>query len=233
MRIKTAAAALATVFAVSASSAAAEPPKTSITAGPDGSSVLTEPEFHFVADQPATFECSVDGAAFSACSSPAKIGPLALGPHTFTVRAFGSNGELEGTPPTRSWTVEPPLTNPVIKLKQPKGRTLSIPKLRQLSGTATSPSGIKRVQVALFLGEPDRDFFPPRCGFLHLKTGRPDPRPCLLPRYFATSGTLAWRYEISARVRKNLKPGRYTLMVRAFNAYQQATQSRFKLTLRK
>lgn len=232
MRLVTVLGVVAGLSLGASASASADPPVTTITSGPDGTSVLTTPRIYFIADKPATFECSVDEGDFSACSSPATIGPLALGPHSFAVRAIGSNGETETSPPMRRWTVEPGLTAPTIELMQPNRRTLRISTLRSFSGTAVAPSGIKRVQVALAIGDSDKDYFPPRCNFFDLRNGKPAPQACLLPRYFPATGTTNWRYAVSARLRKRLKPGRYILTIRAFNGYQQATQQRFTLTLR-
>ncbi len=52
-----------------------------------------------------TFECSLDGTPFAACSSPADAGVLAPGAHTFAVRAVDLAGNPDSTPATRSWTV--------------------------------------------------------------------------------------------------------------------------------
>ncbi|HEX8704420.1 MAG TPA: Ig-like domain-containing protein [Myxococcaceae bacterium] len=54
----------------------------------------------------ATFECSLDEAAFSACSSPMKYGSLAEGPHSFRVRAGDAVGNWEATVALHAWTVD-------------------------------------------------------------------------------------------------------------------------------
>jgi hypothetical protein len=221
------------VLVTSAVAIADDPPTTLITAGPDGTSVVAAARFDFISTKPASFECSLDGAPFAACVSPYISGPLALGAHTFSVRAIGPGGELELTPPVRQWTLQPGITPPAVKLRQPAKKQVRLTTLRSFSGTASAPSGIKRVQVALAAGGPDKNYFPPRCNFFDLTTGKPAPQTCLLPRYFTATGTAKWRYEVPAAVRKRLKPGRYTLTVRAFNAYQQATQQRFELRLSK
>src|SRR6266702_3796613 len=53
----------------------------------------------------ATFACSLDGAAPTACTSPASYSGLAQGGHTFSVAAT-ANGTTDPSPATRSWTVD-------------------------------------------------------------------------------------------------------------------------------
>ena len=53
----------------------------------------------------STFECRLDGGAFSACSSPTSYSSLGSGPHTFDVRATDPAGNTDATPATFSWTV--------------------------------------------------------------------------------------------------------------------------------
>jgi hypothetical protein len=211
---------------------AADPPKTTITAGPDGNSLESTPQFVFSSDVPGSFECSLDGAPFSACTSPRKIGPLKLGAHTFSVRAVDPDGQADPAPPVRDWTVVAPIDTPVVKLSSPSKRTIAVKKLIRLSGTAKAPAGVSRIQVTIQRGGSDKNFFPPRCTYFDMHTGDKYLQPCLLPAYFAAKGTTRWHYNVSAAARRVLTPGKYTLIVRAFNPYGEATQQRFPLTLR-
>jgi subtilisin family serine protease len=82
------------------------PPALAITDGPSGSTTATDATFRFTATDPSgpvTTECSLDGAAFAACTSPKSYGSLALGGHEFTVRAEDALGHA--TSATRSWSV--------------------------------------------------------------------------------------------------------------------------------
>jgi hypothetical protein len=54
----------------------------------------------------ASFECSLDGVAFSPCASPASYGGLSDGGHTFAVRAIDVAGNVDPTPDSWSWTVD-------------------------------------------------------------------------------------------------------------------------------
>jgi hypothetical protein len=83
------------------------------TAAPDTSIDSMPPDpstpdvtFDFSASEGgSTFECSLDGGAFGACSSPTSYSSLASGPHTFGVRATDPAGNTDPTPATFSWTV--------------------------------------------------------------------------------------------------------------------------------
>ncbi len=82
-------------------------PDTTITSGPSGSTRDRNQSFRFVSSEPsgARFQCSLDGAAFSACSSPKTLSNLSFGSHTFRVRAIDAAGNVDPTPATRTFTV--------------------------------------------------------------------------------------------------------------------------------
>ena len=73
-------------------------PETSITSGPDAVTSSTSAAFGFGADEPASFECSLDGGAYAPCASPAEYTGLAIGWHTFSVRATDPDGHVDPTP---------------------------------------------------------------------------------------------------------------------------------------
>jgi hypothetical protein len=110
---------LATETATSAVSPAtrtfvvAVPPQATITSKPPDPSTGTNATFSFSADQPgATFECSLDGAAFAACTPPVTYNGLAQSQsHTFAVHAISSDA---GTGPAASyqWFVKGPTPTP-------------------------------------------------------------------------------------------------------------------------
>jgi DNA-binding beta-propeller fold protein YncE len=82
------------------------PPDTSITGGPIGENTSTEASFTFTSDDAtASFECSFDNAAFEACTSPRGYTGLALGDHTFRVRAVDTSGNADPTPASRAFAV--------------------------------------------------------------------------------------------------------------------------------
>ena len=62
--------------------------------------------FVFEADEAgSTFECSLDGAAFSACSSPETYLGLGPGARLFETRAIDPAGNVDSTPASYGWTI--------------------------------------------------------------------------------------------------------------------------------
>jgi glucose/arabinose dehydrogenase len=83
------------------------PPETTITNGPSGTVTSSSATLEFSSDdQDATFECSLDGAAFEGCTSPRGYSGLGDGSHTFEVRAIDSNGNVDPTAASSTWTVD-------------------------------------------------------------------------------------------------------------------------------
>lgn len=86
------------------------PPDTVITDQPPSRTSSTSASFEFAASEPATFTCSLDGAAATACTSPTTYDGLALGTHTFSVTATDEAGNTDPTPATATWEVVEPGT---------------------------------------------------------------------------------------------------------------------------
>jgi hypothetical protein len=75
-------------------------------------------EFTFSSTQPGvSFECSLDDAPFSACTSPARYDGLAPGSHTFRVRAVEAG--VPGPATAHPFTVAPPLEATPTPAPQP------------------------------------------------------------------------------------------------------------------
>jgi hypothetical protein len=88
-----------------ASVADGAPPETTISAGPAAVTKSAAALFRFTANEPATFECSLDGQAFAPCTSPLQLSGIAPGTHTFRARAVDAIG-ADPTPATRTWRVD-------------------------------------------------------------------------------------------------------------------------------
>ncbi len=81
---------------------------TALTGGPSGRSTEHAPVFSYTSGLGTRFECSLDGAPFTACPAGSDaVGPLADGAHTFSVRAYDDDGFRDLTPATREWIVDP------------------------------------------------------------------------------------------------------------------------------
>ena len=68
-----------------------------------------DPSFEFSSDVfTATFECRLDGGAWTACASRQSYTDLADGSHTFEVRAVSPPGNPDTTPASHTWTIDLP-----------------------------------------------------------------------------------------------------------------------------
>jgi hypothetical protein len=93
------------------------PPAPSVTSGPEATTTEKEPKFTFKdAEAGVSFLCSLDGAAYSSCTSPATYEVGAQGQHTFAVEARDAAGNVSGAS-SYSWTV--------IKSGEPKSFTIT------------------------------------------------------------------------------------------------------------
>lgn len=85
------------------------PPDTTITDGPANDSSDNPPSATFTFGSPdsdaVSYECSLDGATFSACASPKTFDDLSGGSHTFEVRAIDAGDNVDPTPAARTWDV--------------------------------------------------------------------------------------------------------------------------------
>lgn len=97
-----------------------ESPETSIVAGPPASSRATTAGFSFTSDEAGSFQCSSNGAPFSACTSPLSLTGLAVGTHNFRVRAVDAAGNIDKTPAGYSFTVEPAQPVPLTACQKAK-----------------------------------------------------------------------------------------------------------------
>ena len=127
-------------------------PDTTITGAPrDGTRAKTA-TIRFTATGPgaagATFQCSLDGAAWQTCSSPQTYRGLADGEHEVRVRAV-STGGADATPATASWTVD--RTGPRVRKVTPKGTTRDrTPKVGAI--VTDRLSSVRAGDLKLFVG---------------------------------------------------------------------------------
>lgn len=80
-------------------------PTATLTSTPSNPILTFVSSFAFSSNDPAaTFECSLDNAAFASCTSPATYSSLANGSHTFSVKAKDIAGNYTPTPASNTWT---------------------------------------------------------------------------------------------------------------------------------
>ena len=80
-------------------------PTAAMVSAPPGLSNSSAAAFAFTADEPSTYDCSLDGRGFEPCGSPASYHGLGDGAHAFSVRARDAVGNLSA-PVGHSWTID-------------------------------------------------------------------------------------------------------------------------------
>jgi hypothetical protein len=85
----------------------------------------------------ATFECSLDGAPFAACSSPKSYSGLSAGTHDFAVRAVNSVGIRDASPATDSWTATANTAPDTNITRRPPDRTTDTSASFEFASTDT------------------------------------------------------------------------------------------------
>ncbi len=87
-----------------AAAADTDPPQTTITKAPERKTRSKRAQLEFLSDESgSSFECSLDGAAFSPCSSPDRVKARHRGRHSFEVRATDRAGNTDPTPDRATW----------------------------------------------------------------------------------------------------------------------------------
>lgn len=91
------------------------PPDTNLNSNPDATTESTDAAFTFSSpDATSTFEVSVDGGAYVAQTSPFNANGLAVGMHSFAVRAIDAAGNTDASPAEYTWEVLAPVTVSIV-----------------------------------------------------------------------------------------------------------------------
>jgi streptogramin lyase len=137
---------------------ATAPPPPSIDAAPANPTLATTASFNFSDTQsPVTFQCSLDSASFTACTSGISYSSLATGPHVFAVQAKNGLGNLS-TAASYSWTI-----STVLNLQTASTENFGTVPVGQTSAAITltytfTASETLGTPVALTLGVTGLDF---------------------------------------------------------------------------
>jgi hypothetical protein len=116
---------------------------TSITASPANPTNATGASFSFTSTKAgSTFQCSLDGASYAACTSPASYAGLAPGSHTFTVQATDSVGNTDPTPAVFSWLID---TTAPSTTASPVGGTFGTTQSVTLTCSDSGGAGCDRI----------------------------------------------------------------------------------------
>ena len=100
-------------------------PDTTITGSPSDPTTSNSASFSFIGNDGsgtgiASYECKLDAASFSACTSPQNYSSLSDGSHTFQVQAIDAVGITDPTPASFTWTVD--TVQPAVTINQASGQ---------------------------------------------------------------------------------------------------------------
>jgi hypothetical protein len=129
-------------------------PVTTITSANPGSTTQTSASFTFdttPAETGETYECQLDTGSWASCTSPKAYSGLAVGSHTFNVRATDSTGNLDATPATQTWTVTSPAdtTAPTVSITAPANNATVSGSNVSVTATAADTVGVAGVKFYL------------------------------------------------------------------------------------
>jgi len=124
-------------------------PQTTLTSGPSGTTRSRASSFAFSSNEPGSrFQCSLDGAPWSACASPKSYAGLLDGGHGFRVRAIDAAGNVDASPAARSWRID--ATKPTIKGIRPRSNATTQDRTPRLSAVVRdSGSNLRKVNIRL------------------------------------------------------------------------------------
>lgn len=136
------------------------PPDTKLVSGPPNPTTATNASFFFTSDDnlSPTYECSLDNSPPQPCTSPETYSGLALGSHTFIVRALNDAGSPDPTGASETWTIEGPPEPLTARLTTSASSVLTGQQVTlDASGSSVSPGNIVDYQWDLGSGSFDQD----------------------------------------------------------------------------
>jgi hypothetical protein len=106
------------------------------------------------------FQCSLDGGTFQMCLSPTNYTDLALGSHSFRVRAIDRAGNVDDSPASHLWTIEAPpqgCTAPAVTAAADRDAWISRERRR---ATSAETRFSRQLQVGQQRARPGSDHAP-------------------------------------------------------------------------
>lgn len=197
-------------------------PITTIDSGPATAIRQLSAVFTFHANESGVgFECRTDSRPWGPCGSPEIVYGLALGSHTFQVRAQDWAGNT-GEPAGWNWVVDreaPDLMHSNLSSKKgKKDLRLRRARLTSFNGLVGDDADVKRVKVKLKIVNPRKKSKKGMCASLSLRTGHRLLNKCKLG-FASVKGTRRWRIALSKKVRSRLKiKDHYCLLVRTLDS---------------
>ncbi len=144
---------IGTGYFVNAAAAAPVPPAPTSLTGPTTPTASTSATFTFKDSQttPAvTFKCSRDASAYATCVSGVTYSGLAQGTHTFSVEAVSGSSTSSPTPTTPyTWVIDTSAPSITLSFPANNGAYNATSWTGSVTGSATDPSGVKSVSVAV------------------------------------------------------------------------------------
>lgn len=214
-------------------------PQTTITSGPTGFTTEAIQQITFTSDDAnAYFQCKLGETAYESCASPYTVNTSGgYNEHTFYVRAV-SVTEVDPTPAVATWHYLPPFAPPIVQYTTPVPGTtrMKLKNFKLIAGSAYSTSPVAEVRVMMRLyvkgDEKARDELNNRvCTHIDMKSGKRIRRDCFDRPYARAKGREDWLYRLPKKVRKSLRPGKYTIEVRAFNSMNSIEKKLFVIRL--
>ena len=172
------------LWKVDASTAAdTTPPETRIVSGPAEGSAIEEGRatfgFEGTTGDTARLECSLDGSAFSTCTSPHAFTGLSEGEHTVAFRAVDDAGNADPSPASRTFTVKLPVSENDFTLPRAGTRVMKkgwltlqvgLPGAGTLKVAPVRKSPVRRVLVSVTsAGSAEVTLKPTRAGLRRLR----------------------------------------------------------------
>jgi hypothetical protein len=120
-------------------------PDTTITSAPPANSNSASATFVFLSEVDATYQVSVDGAAYVTAISPYQLTGIANGAHTLNVRAIDAAGNVDVTPASFSWQVD--TSQPSARIVFPPAVSYTDASQLHVRGTASDAHVITGITV--------------------------------------------------------------------------------------